>query len=129
MNELSGASYSDQANWTYSHYPNQIGQSSDGVILLVAERFSIAAQHRYICAGPIGALAREVGVYAAVGVPILGNGRVRGLAAVGSMQRGPMAADTEVRISRFAELSASAVAAKKRPSASLCEAAKASSNT
>jgi signal transduction histidine kinase len=65
-------------------------------------------------AGPIGALVREVGVYAAVGVPILGNGRVRGLAAVGSMQRGPMSADTEVRISRFAELSASAVVAGYR---------------
>jgi signal transduction histidine kinase len=65
-------------------------------------------------AGPIGALVREVGVYAAVGVPILGNGRVRGLAAVGSMQRGPMSADTEVRISRFAELSASAVVAGHR---------------
>jgi monoamine oxidase len=46
MNEFSGAPYSDQTNWTYSHYPNQIGQSGDGVILLVAERFSIAAQHR-----------------------------------------------------------------------------------
>ena len=56
MNEFSGAPYSDQTNWTYSHYPNQIGQSGDAVILLVAERFSIAAQHRYICAGPIGAL-------------------------------------------------------------------------
>jgi signal transduction histidine kinase len=65
-------------------------------------------------AGPIGALVREVGVYAAVGVPILGDGRVRGLAAVGSMQRGPMSADTEVRISRFAELSASAVVAGYR---------------
>jgi signal transduction histidine kinase len=65
-------------------------------------------------AGPIGALVREVGVYAAVGVPILGNGRVRGLAAVGSMQRGPMSADTEVRIGRFAELSASAVVAGYR---------------
>jgi signal transduction histidine kinase len=65
-------------------------------------------------AGPIGALVRGVGVYAAVGVPILGDGRVRGLAAVGSMQRGPMSADTEVRISRFAELSASAVVAGYR---------------
>jgi signal transduction histidine kinase len=65
-------------------------------------------------AGPIGALVREVGVYAAVGVPILGDGRVRGMAAVGSMRRGPMSADTEVRISRFAELSASAVVAGYR---------------
>jgi signal transduction histidine kinase len=65
-------------------------------------------------AGPIGALVREVGVYAAVAVPILFGGRVCGLAAVGSMQRGPMSADTEVRIIRFAELSASAVVAGYR---------------
>jgi PucR C-terminal helix-turn-helix domain/GAF domain/GGDEF-like domain len=54
-------------------------------------------------AGPIAARAREVGVRAAVGVPIIVDGRVWGLAAVGSLQPGPMPADTEVRIGRFAE--------------------------
>jgi hypothetical protein len=56
------------------------------------------------------------GVRGSVGVPILDDGHVRGLGAVGSMQRGPMSADTEVRISRFAELSASAVVAGKNDS-------------
>jgi sugar diacid utilization regulator len=55
-------------------------------------------------AGPIAARVRAVGVRAAVGVPIIVDGRVWGLAAVGSLQPGPMPADTEVRISRFAEL-------------------------
>ena len=65
-------------------------------------------------AGPIAARVRAVGVSAAVGVPIIVDGRVWGLAAVGSMQPGPMPADTEVRISRFAELIATAVVAGYR---------------
>jgi sugar diacid utilization regulator len=60
-------------------------------------------------AGPIAARVRAVGVCAAVGVPIIVDGRAWGLAAVGSIQPGPMPADTEVRISRFAELVAAAV--------------------
>jgi GAF domain-containing protein len=64
-------------------------------------------------AGPIAARVREVGVRAAAGVPIIVDGRVWGLGAVGS-KRGPMPADTEVRISRFAELIASALVAGYR---------------
>jgi sugar diacid utilization regulator len=65
-------------------------------------------------AGPIAARARAVGVSAAVGVPIIVDGRVWGLAAVGSLRPGPMPADTEVRIGRFAELTATAVVAGYR---------------
>jgi sugar diacid utilization regulator len=65
-------------------------------------------------AGPIAARVRAVGVRAAVGVPIIVDGRVWGLAAVGSLERGPMPADTELRISRFAELTATAVVAGYR---------------
>ena len=57
---------------------------------------------------------RAVGVSAAVGVPIIVDGRVWGLAAVGSLQHGPMPADTEVHISRFAELIATALVAGYR---------------
>ena len=64
-------------------------------------------------AGPIAARVRGVGVRAAVGVPIIVDGRVWGLAAVGS-RRGPMSADTEARISRFAELTATALVAGYR---------------
>ena len=65
-------------------------------------------------AGPIAARVRAVGVRAAVGVPIIVDGRVWGLAAVGSVQPGPMPADTEARISRFAELAATALVAGYR---------------
>jgi hypothetical protein len=54
------------------------------------------------------------GVRTAVGVPIIIDGRVWGLAAVGSMQHGPLPADTEVHISRFTELIAIAVVAGYR---------------
>ena len=65
-------------------------------------------------AGAIAARVRAVGVRAAVGVPIIVDSRVWGLAAVGSLHQGPLPADTEVRISRFAELIATALVAGHR---------------
>jgi sugar diacid utilization regulator len=65
-------------------------------------------------AGSIAARVRAVGVSAAVGVPIIVDGRVWGLAAVGSLQHGAMPADTEVHVVRFAELIATAVVAGHR---------------
>jgi hypothetical protein len=65
-------------------------------------------------AGPIAARVRAVGVHAAVGVPIIVDGSVRGLAAVGSAEPGPMPADTETHISRFAEVVATALVAGYR---------------
>jgi sugar diacid utilization regulator len=65
-------------------------------------------------AGSIAARVREVGVRAAVGVPIIVDGRMWGLAAVGSVQPGPMPADTEVHVSRFAELISTALVAGYR---------------
>jgi PucR C-terminal helix-turn-helix domain/GGDEF-like domain len=49
-----------------------------------------------------------------VAVPIIVDGRVWGLAAVGSLHPGPMPADTEASISRFAELAATALVAGYR---------------
>jgi GAF domain-containing protein len=65
-------------------------------------------------AGPVAARVREVGIRAAVGVPIIVDGSARGLAAVGSNRPGPMPADTEARVSGFAELVATAVVAGYR---------------
>ena len=65
-------------------------------------------------AGPIAARVRAEGVRAAVAVPIIVDGRMWGLAAVGSVRPGPMPADTEVHIGRFAELIATAVVAGYR---------------
>jgi sugar diacid utilization regulator len=65
-------------------------------------------------AGSVAERIREVGVRAAVGVPVIVDGRVWGLAAVGSAGPGPMPADTEARISRFAELVDTALVAGYR---------------
>jgi sugar diacid utilization regulator len=65
-------------------------------------------------AGSLAARVRAVGVRAAVGVPIIVDGSLWGLAAIGSMEPGPMPADTETRISRFAELIATALVAGYR---------------
>src|SRR6478672_144501 len=65
-------------------------------------------------AGVLAMQVRAAGIRAAVGVPVIVDGRVWGLAAVGSARPSPMPADTEVRISRFAELIASVVVAGYR---------------
>ncbi len=65
-------------------------------------------------AGPIAAHVRAVGIRAAVGVPVIVDGGVWGLAAVGTARPGPMPADSEARITRFAELVASVVVAGYR---------------
>jgi hypothetical protein len=65
-------------------------------------------------AGVLATQVRAAGIRAAVGVPVIVDGRVWGLAAVGSARPGPMPVDTEVHISRFAELVASVVVAGYR---------------
>jgi hypothetical protein len=65
-------------------------------------------------AGPIAARLRAIGLSASVGVPIIVDGRVWGVAAVASVEPGPMPADTEVRIGRFAELITTALVAGDR---------------
>jgi sugar diacid utilization regulator len=65
-------------------------------------------------AGEIAERVRAMGLRAAVGVPVIVDGRVWGLAAVGWAEPGPMPADTEARISAFAELIGTAVVAVYR---------------
>ena len=65
--------------------------------------------------GSVAARVRAVGIRAAVGVPIIVDGSVRALAAVGSAEPGPMPADTEARISRFAAVIATAWVAGEKP--------------
>jgi hypothetical protein len=65
-------------------------------------------------AGALASQVRAIGIRAAVGVPVIVDGRVWGLATVGAARPGAMPADTEVRISAFAELVASVVVAGHR---------------
>jgi sugar diacid utilization regulator len=65
-------------------------------------------------AGQLAPRVRGVAVHAAVGVPVVVDGRVWGMVAVGSVEPQPMPTDTEVRISAFAELIGIAVVAGHR---------------
>jgi len=65
-------------------------------------------------AGSIAARVRAAGFRAAVGVPVFVDGRVWGLATVGSVEPGPMPAETEAGIGGFAELVGAAVVAGYR---------------
>jgi len=53
--------------------------------------------------------ARDMGVQAAVGAPILVGGQLWGAMAVGSARPEPLPAETEIRIAAFAELVATAI--------------------
>ena len=64
--------------------------------------------------GSLAARIRDAGVRVAVGVPVVVDGRVWGLVAVGSVEPEPMPADTEERISAFAELIGTVVVAGSR---------------
>jgi signal transduction histidine kinase len=61
-------------------------------------------------AGPLAAHARELGIHCAVGVPVVVDGQLWGLALVASMQPNPLPPDTEARLGDFAELLATAIA-------------------
>jgi signal transduction histidine kinase len=60
--------------------------------------------------GAVAERVRNVGVRAAVGVPINVDGRLWGLAAVGSVTPGPMPPDTEARMADFADLVTTSIA-------------------
>ena len=63
--------------------------------------------------GTLPELVRAIGLRAAVGVPVIVDGRLWGLAA-GSDRPGPMPADTEAHVSHCAELIATALVAGYR---------------
>ena len=60
--------------------------------------------------GSIAARLREMGLRSTVAVPIVVDGRVWGMAAVGSAAPEPLPPDTEARIGDFADLVATAIA-------------------
>jgi signal transduction histidine kinase len=61
-------------------------------------------------AGPAAAQIREVGLRGGVGAPIVVDGRLWGVAVVGTSRPEPLPPDTEGRVGDFAELVATAIA-------------------
>jgi signal transduction histidine kinase len=60
--------------------------------------------------GPVGELARELGIRSAVGVPVSVGGRLWGIMAVTSTREEPLPAGTEARLADFTELVGTAIA-------------------
>jgi PAS domain S-box-containing protein len=60
--------------------------------------------------GSIAAQVRAIGVRAAVGVPIIVNRQLWGVAVVSTVEPGPMPPNTEARVGDYAELVATAIA-------------------
>src|SRR5260370_26469480 len=61
-------------------------------------------------AGSIAARLRDLGLRAAVGAPIVVDGRVWGAAIVGSSRPVPLPPDPEARVAHFTDLVATAIA-------------------
>jgi signal transduction histidine kinase len=60
--------------------------------------------------GPVSVVARQTDLGSAVGTPIIVEGRLWGLMAVGSSQEQPLSPDTEARLASFTELVVTAIA-------------------
>lgn len=60
--------------------------------------------------GPLADAARQAGICSAAGTPIVVGGRIWGLMVVGSMRKGSLPADIELRLASFTELVAMAIA-------------------
>ena len=79
------------------------------LLTMVFQTGRAARMDDYAGACGSGAKARELGMHAAVGVPVRVEGRLWGLIAVGS-RTGPLPAGTEEQLAGFTELVATAVA-------------------
>jgi signal transduction histidine kinase len=97
-------------------YLGPIGRSwpveSDSSAIAQVCRTGLPARADYTrpAPGPIAAAARAVGAQCAVGVPVVVDGTLWGVMAVGSRENEPLPADFEGRLAKFTELLATAIA-------------------
>jgi signal transduction histidine kinase len=101
------------ASWSSAGPTFPVGSqwSPDGrnLLALVVQTGRAARMDDYAGASGSGAKARELGVRAAVGVPVSVEGRLWGVMTAGSM-REPLPAGAEVQLAGFTELVAAAIA-------------------
>jgi signal transduction histidine kinase len=101
---------------TSDGYLGPVGRSwpveSDCSAIALVCRTGLPARADYTrpAPGPIAAAARAVGARSAVGVPVVVDGALWGVVAVGSRETEPLPADFEGRLAKFTELLATAVA-------------------
>jgi signal transduction histidine kinase len=101
---------------TSQGYLGPIGRSwpveDDGSAIARVCRTGLPARANYAgpAQGAIAAAARAVGARSAVGVPVVVDGTLWGVMAVGSRESEPLPADFETRLAKFTELLATAIA-------------------
>jgi len=101
---------------TSDGYLGPIGRSwaveDDGSAIARVCRTGLPARADYTrpTRGPVAAAARAAGAGSAVGVPVVVDGTLWGVMAVGSRESEPLPADFEGRLAKFTELLATAIA-------------------
>jgi signal transduction histidine kinase len=87
-----------------------VGDDSSAIARVCRTGLPARADYTRAAQGPIAAAARAVGVRSAVGVPVVVDGTLWGVMAVGSRETEPLPADFEGRLAKFTELLATAIA-------------------
>jgi GAF domain-containing protein len=88
----------------------KLGGENLGTIVFETGRAARVDCYDDSASGPLGIGVRAAGINSAVATPIMVEGRLWGLIAVGSILNQPLPADTEARLGSFTELVATAVA-------------------
>ena len=100
-----------RAGWQYFPVGERLTIEGDNLGAMVLRRGRAARHHSFENdSGSAIARIHEVGIREGVGVPIVVDGRVWGLAIAATTRPEPMPADSEERIGDFAELVATALA-------------------
>jgi signal transduction histidine kinase len=85
--------------------------AGDNVAAMVHETGRTARMDSHVKAAGLAAeYVREIGIRSSVGAPIIVDGRLWGVAVVGSSRPEPLPSDTEARVGDFADLVATAIA-------------------
>jgi signal transduction histidine kinase len=87
-----------------------LGGHNLGTLVFETGRPARVDQYADSSSGPLGAGIRDAGLRSSVATPIIVEGRLWGLIAVGSTLEQPLPADTEARLASFTELVATAIA-------------------
>jgi GAF domain-containing protein len=88
----------------------ELGGNNLGTIVFQTGRPARVDRYTDTSSGPLGIAAHEAGIRSSVATPIMVEGRLWGVIAVGSILHQLLPADTEARLGSFTELLATAVA-------------------
>jgi signal transduction histidine kinase len=87
-----------------------LGRQNLGTIVFETGRTARIDNYADVSSGQIGVAAREAGINSSLAAPIMVEGHLWGVIAAGSVQKQPLPANTEARLTSFTELLATAIA-------------------